>query len=354
MSKTVDILYATQILTLFAVWILPLHSVAIGQETGERFLKEAPAMRVEYSRQVLGIQMNQKTWQNTPGNQTPKGSPSEHLQIRRNQSGTLLLSSFESSYLCRCVVKNDRYAFRLEKPTITSQWRVAQVYTDLRNEETVSFLKNNLDYFEKTEQGGVRYSGPFELFRWSLISLTDQPGFRITKTADVFNNGRKLVRIDFVCDKNENAARNSRFHYESGWLVLDPQHYWAICEYEAHFDWPGGYVRSFGHGVHEIAQTRNGVPFLKSSVIQLKNTQNGQREDFDVRTECTAEEREPSRDEFTLTAFGFPEPMGMPPVSRGGSLLWLWISLAAVGSAGLAVLYQKLKRRFQLAEAATK
>lgn len=56
----------------------------------------------------------------------------------------------------------------------------------------------------------------------------------------------------------------------------------------------------------------------------------------------TFEETVPPASEFTLTALGLPEPIGVkPPPSR----TWLWLLVAALAAAALAVFFTWLKRR---------
>jgi hypothetical protein len=51
--------------------------------------------------------------------------------------------------------------------------------------------------------------------------------------------------------------------------------------------------------------------------------------------------------EFTLSAFGLPEPMGVPAPEKP-SRTWLWLLAAAVGSVAVAILFALLKRRHAL------
>lgn len=346
MTNTGKTLFSIRFIALIICWTYAFPSVGLGQSSVERFLNEAPAKWAEYRKHVRGFQVNQKTWHRSAEDKQANRSLAEHLQVKRNQSGSLLFWSFESDNVCACFVKNDNYAFSLEKKKTENKWRLRNLITILTSEEAVSFLKSNLNYSKKLEMDGVKYFGPFELFKTSVISLTGQPGFKVTKVTDINRNGRSFVQIDFVCSKDEKTFRKSAWYYERGWFILDPNRFWALCEFEAQFDWPGGYVKSIGHGVQELKENKNGVPSLKSAVIHLKNTQDGKPADLDVETECTVEEREPSWEEFTLSAFGLPEPMGMPPVNRGGSQWWLWIALVAFGSVGLGVVLLIVKRRY--------
>jgi hypothetical protein len=51
--------------------------------------------------------------------------------------------------------------------------------------------------------------------------------------------------------------------------------------------------------------------------------------------------------DFTLTAFDLPEPMGMPPVSRGYRYWYLWFLLAGAGllAAGLLLRWRLADRK---------
>jgi hypothetical protein len=47
--------------------------------------------------------------------------------------------------------------------------------------------------------------------------------------------------------------------------------------------------------------------------------------------------------DFRLSAFGLPEPMGVPPPPQR-SRTWLWLLVATVVSAALAIVFAWLKR----------
>jgi hypothetical protein len=49
--------------------------------------------------------------------------------------------------------------------------------------------------------------------------------------------------------------------------------------------------------------------------------------------------------DFRLSAFGLPEPMGMPPVSRGGSYWYIWFALAGFVCVGLGAWWRARIRR---------
>lgn len=58
----------------------------------------------------------------------------------------------------------------------------------------------------------------------------------------------------------------------------------------------------------------------------------------------------PSDEEFRLSHYGLPEPMGVPkpaPPSRA----WLWVLVAAISAVALAILFAWLKRRAMVTHA---
>ncbi|MBI2804595.1 MAG: hypothetical protein HYX68_06375 [Planctomycetes bacterium] len=301
---------------------------ARGQPLPDNLVKEILAKSSDYDQHTLSLQVNEKTWILPPGQEINGRVPDEHSQIKRDRAGQLLMYFFEKDDLCTCVAKNAYYAFRLEKKKRSDKWVIAKIYRNLLSQETKDFLETYFGIKEKGSEVGTRYPGPYELFNLSVVSIMKDPGFRVTKKSQVVRDNRNLWRIDFVCTIAEDVKSRHTWHYPSGSLIVDPQRYFALHAFEANIAWPGRLVQSVALGTQEIHETKNGVPYAKSAIIQLKNNQKGERIDLNVHRQWTIEDREPSWEEFTLSAFGFPEPPGVPEV-RSGSRWYLWVLAAA-------------------------
>src|SRR5206468_1121677 len=118
--------------------------------------------------------------------------------------------------------------------------------------------------------------------------------------------------------------------------------YWAIREYEVTGVWPD--AKGTISGSFEVKDNRQGVPVLVRQVRRQKSlspTPQGPVDheyilEYDVSEKAKVPERE-----FTLTAFGLPEPDG----AGRGSYLYLWVTFAGVICIVLAVLLRRRGRR---------
>jgi hypothetical protein len=94
-------------------------------------------------------------------------------------------------------------------------------------------------------------------------------------------------------------------------------------------------------GSYEYRDAGDGFPILQRIVCKYNNpAKSYERDDtyeFDLR------EADVPEDDFTLSAFGFKEPVGVKPPERPRT--WLWLLATAAGLAVLAVLFAVLKRR---------
>lgn len=92
------------------------------------------------------------------------------------------------------------------------------------------------------------------------------------------------------------------------------------------------------------------LPALKRIEEWVYNLQDPSKSRLRSTTEIDEFRRSPvpfPDSDFRLSAFGFPEPMGAPPLPPSRS--WLWLLVAAVAAAALAILFAWLKRRRTLA-----
>jgi hypothetical protein len=321
-------------------------AVAGSADLRERFLTEAPQKWAEYGKlsAALPLQMERKTWHRDTEKKTFGGEPFEHWHIKRNKSGSLLLCRMEDFNVpSRCCVVNESYAFELRRKKFGDPWIISQVQTDLGDIKGLSSLHAIL----QIDHGGLRCNGPFMLHKYSLGSLVSEPGFNIRSATTIQRQGLTLVKVDFVCPRDRNAEAFSRFfHYESGWIILDPDRYWSLCEYEAKVTWPGvQQIQTLIRGTVECAQTKSGLPVMKTMLVRIKgrNTKGPKAElDEELKSEYAIEERAPSADEFTLSAFGLPEPFGMKDKKMRW---WLWAASAGVVSLVVAGTIRRWKAR---------
>ncbi len=114
------------------------------------------------------------------------------------------------------------------------------------------------------------------------------------------------------------------------------------CEYKLQRG-PNGVIGDH-LATYEYGEGDAEFPMLKRMVLtDLGSEGNAEGETV---TDLTLALRDVPAREFTLTAFGLPEPVGMPAVDRGGLPWYAWLSLAAVGVLVVGGIVVMLKRHY--------
>lgn len=188
-----------------------------------------------------------------------------------------------------------------------------------------------------------------------LSRIVFDPNFKIIKTAKLPKKDGEFVRLDFRV-KREN--KNTGFYSDSsGWLVLDPTRCWCVLRSKV-------FTKVTIKGVHtmdsenetefETVDHPSGFPLLKSKTSRnmrhtYKDKENKTTSQVKIDYEWVVNDRVPDS-EFTLTAFGLPEP-GSDEVKKS-TPLYVWILIAAAVSVGLAIGFFILARRSRAKSAA--
>lgn len=140
-------------------------------------------------------------------------------------------------------------------------------------------------------------------------------------------------------------------------MYLDPNRSWClrqVKEAEKIF-WNGVLYRTMDWDwQYEVMDHPSGFPIIQrytatyDGVYQKDNRKS--RGDIRAEYQLEVDDGVPTS-EFTLSAFGLPEPMGVKPLPK--SHAWLWLLMAAITAAALAILFSWLKRRRTKATSAT-
>jgi hypothetical protein len=188
-----------------------------------------------------------------------------------------------------------------------------------------------------------------------LSELVSQPGFQIKKMVREDREGAALVRIEHHYSYVESKAYQVEV---DGSLFLDPARHWCIRQV---LDNEGSFLGENRYGTakrdtrYEIIDHPSGFPLVKSSTTRstsyyekTKRTTEGtllREYEWDVN------DRLPNAD-FTLSAFGLPEPPGVK--WEKPTPVYVWILAAAGASGALAFGAYYLARRRQAATAGGK
>ena len=232
-------------------------------------------------------------------------------------------------------VANPRYCFRLHRSTPDGNWAVSRVSKDLSNSaalgepmwwiETVATLPVTL--------GGIHPSLS------NIPVVPDSTELTLKQVTPVLVEGRQLIKAEFTYLPENPKASPLR----EGWALFDPDHYWVVRRFEVVTEWlgPDG---SSAKGADTVAfsyrEIGDGFPILKQIVQTRKVLDLGQNTEWTYEYNFR-EEDVPERD-FTLPAFGFPDPKDFAPQR---SQWHVWATLVGFGCLGLAILVRWMVTR---------
>lgn len=221
-------------------------------------------------------------------------------------------------------VINRHYAFTLQRRRKTSAWFVSGFGKGLWTSGTLGDPKYVATIVRRLPFtfGAIVFTEPF--------TLLDE-GFSIKKVAGVKQDGQDLVKIEFRYQPPKSADRRP---LRGGWVLLDPSRFWTIRQFDVETQWgekSGRHLATFTYRVS------NGFPMIEKIVNQPTIGEVSAVEfvyDFDLH------EGDPPDSDFTLSAFGFPEPKGAPLPDKG--MPWIvWIAAVAVASLLLGTLLRR-------------
>jgi hypothetical protein len=241
-------------------------------------------------------------------------------------------------------VMNDLYAFELKATGPDKRW----LATDVRVKSDVDYATVHMKGTPLITNKTFRYIGPFKACGIWLPDLFNNEGFKITAAKNMVRDGNGVVRFDFTFEPGE-AGRKA--FPKNGWVILDPNSWWRVCESEMDLEHAGSPDHVTSRWTVDCVLDGD-LPVLKKITIDARGTENGKKIDFLTTMEYVVDRKESDPADFRLTAFGLPEPMGMPEVSRG-TRWYVWFALAAVGALVGGGIVVMLRRRYSKASAAS-
>jgi hypothetical protein len=301
------------------VFIIPISVRADDSEKlKNRFLDEAPQAWGEY--QVYAERL-QGTVETTV---TIKGTVKSNTRIE-----------YKSNPHCKMVLPqsllprrpagevrafNPLYGFSLKRKARDEPW----VLTDLQMGGCCESLKTGEDFTL------LRLCISTQLYE--LPKLVRLPNYRVVHASTTQRGGIELCQIDFKSGQTD------------GILLLDPNRFWTVHHCTIR-EQSSDQVIVAKHDM-EVRDPTAKYPIPKRWTLykELTDPKNGKRDaevviEFDLKEVSTP----PDDKEFTLSAFGLREPMGVK--SPDPPRTWLWLLAAALAAAALASLFAWLKRR---------
>jgi hypothetical protein len=222
---------------------------------------------------------------------------------------------------------NPRYVFILEKPyeQQSLKWFTAYYGTDHQ-------------FFQERYTGGEEEPGVNTLLimlhpHMSLVDLVTHPRFRLLRYQSAADSKEATVEFTF-----DNHGLEEKYPFCGGKLILDPQHLWCLRSYEVQLRTPS-YQGQSSFRLLELEETATGFPWPRRARRDSYFDNTHKKEEWQV--EGTIPSPLPAEEEFTLSAFGFPEP----PLGGGGRPWYVWLAWGGILFLLLGLVCRWLLRR---------
>ncbi len=313
----------------------------------ERFFAEAPKRWVDYLRFAHSLQVTRTGKRFLGADRSPiLGGRSQYKQAKGASMYVAYLDFGPNKGEAEAVGFNPWYSFKLKRTNPHSGWVITELNVF---GQTFPFSDEQRQFQENFVQS---VCDCLRLHNLWLPTLIHDPDFKITAVKPQEIDGLPVVRFDFDYPKpDKDYPRKGARHIKGGWMVIDPEHDWILRDYLVHEGQPEKY---FLRQTFQIREGTNNHPIITHDTLQIvangaKSFPGGKEEWFESIGNGeleTIEQSDVPLEEFTLSAFGLPEP---PGVQVGKSRLHLWIALAGIVCLGIAVLIRWQIRRARTA-----
>lgn len=243
-----------------------------------------------------------------------------------------------------CWLTNPRYSAGVKRNSSDRSNVVLERFDPRLIDKTEKDIRTAID--------GV-FSGTSPHFYYSqsrLSQLVLSPTFKVVKVVKERDNGQELIRVDHTYSYDAPGSNKNHEERIRGSLYFDPARCWCLRRCK---DLREGMIRGehrvdFEHEVeYETIDHPSGFPIIKSETqhnVQV-DVKTKKRNDHKSRFEYELEVKEgPPNEEFTLTAFGLPEPSGEPPVKKPIPM-YVWFLITAGACGAIAFAFRYLARR---------
>jgi hypothetical protein len=335
-------------LALFWILAVSLAPKAEAQEHDEalkqRFLQEAPAQWDQYLQRAEMLQGKIiDHFLNDPADP-------EVQQFEYKTNGKGKVCTFESKsrkerkenpWDKEVFGTNPRYAFHLRRTTSEGPWALLQL-VDLQKESLPETWSMYYDSIFATEATAL-----VRLEAQPFSDIVRSPTFGIKYCKSLSLEGENLVEVSFTFDRAP-TVRGRPGHVE-GTLLLDPNRFWCrrLADYTVTFANDPKFQRGTGKFRDEvIGETLGSLP-----VPQLYRNEQEFYQDANTkirlayRVECDLHVPSPlpKDEEFTLSAFGLPEPPGLE--WKRPTPWYLWLAVAGIACLVSGVAVRRFTRR---------
>lgn len=267
--------------------------------------------------------------------------------IRQNDSCKLCLEQFDAfSATPKLATRGDvfafnsNYAFSLRRATEKSPWVVTGVAkrADAQAFETLT---------ESAERGTGSIHQVLRVWNRDLSELLQQTTFQVNRASRDTSSGHEWVTVDFQTAEPTKRVADTTFPIQSGTLTFDPSHSWCMRGATLHIRVPQHEDDVRVEVTYRDADaSKPPIPERYVQKTEARYTGKSRPVHYLLVREFRLDEPSsfPSDSEFTLSAFGLPEPYGAPPVHFG--MPWfLWVAVAGLGCLVVGIGFRYLKKR---------
>jgi hypothetical protein len=319
-------------LTLFASALLP-HSALANDALIQRFVAEAPIAWEKYDAFVCNLE-----------GQITRNSFGEYLaKMTFKQDGPRKLFVIEQLKAPEPIaagrgrqarVSNDNYVFTLAGNAGERNWAITALESR-GNSEVCRRHFVELDNVFRNLRCLIQLEGV------GLPELVKRSSFRVLSAQPLTDEARQCISIRF---ENQHSPEERPFcPIQRGTVVLEPAHAWCVRQAEIE-TLHAENVRKIIKLENEYVASPSGFSLPVSSRKLQQRTKAGATGEYvsEDRFELREMRRRPSSHDFTLSAFGLPEP---PGVRKPGVPWFVWLGGVGVLLVLAAFLVQRWRRK---------
>jgi hypothetical protein len=188
-------------------------------------------------------------------------------------------------------------AFRLVRRDRKSPWVLTHYHPDQPDPDWIKYPDARSIVTQQSQAGLYLYGS-------NLAELRTTPGFTFTKRASE-RDGEELVRFDFTYRPTD---PKSQVPFREGWVRLDPARSWLMRDFRFEGEWVNG--KAVCRGDFEYEKGPSGLPIVKRFREITERMEAGKAApvvEYELEYDLHEQEVVPP-EEFTLAAFGLPEP----------------------------------------------
>src|SRR5579884_130190 len=330
--------------------IASLHTAADCSLAQESVFNEAVFKRwheyEDFSRRI------QATARKTVSGLEPGTTESYSISYKQNRQCAMFCTNLRwgTTLFRSCLIANPRYSVEIKRNVSDHS---NTLLLDYKEDPNAIFPHAGQPLFD------VLFGSVSPHFTYHHVRLSDvvlRPSFKANRVSKEMRDGVELVRIDHSYVEDRPHSRAKMQSRRRGSIYFDPARCWCIRQIKESEEFIINGTRDHMAEVevrNEVTDHPSGFPIIKSKTY-VRNGFSDRRHKKIGGTETINYEIEVNEDvpndEFTLSAFGLPEPAGMEPVKKPIPL-YVWNLIAAGVCGVVALVFRHLARRRRLAAA---